>query len=318
MRKTMSYLGQRTLRIGGTLGLAVILLAGCESKQQKAIDSAMKQAAATGQPQQVVTVAKDGSTTTTTVEPPVQGQSGQVVSTTVQPAQSVPGQPPPAPGVYYQPNGTAAAGQPQAAAPGAPPPPDQPGSNQPAPDQAQPGQAPAPVVRAEDVDVPAGSELAIEINQEISTKTTPPGSRFTGEIAEGWRDRGGRVLLPRGTRVEGKVVASHGGGHFAGESLLELRLTSLTLNGTRYPLQTHDVVREQKGKGKRSAGLIGGGAGLGMILGAIAGGGRGAAIGGVAGAGAGTAGAGLTDNKPLDIPAETIVRFQLRDRLTLQ
>jgi hypothetical protein len=298
------------LRIGGGLALAVVLLAGCESKQQKAIDAAKKQATATGQPQQVVAVAKDGSTTTTTVEPPVQGQSGQVVSNTTQPAQRVPGQPPPAPGVYYQPNGTAAAGQsqPQAEAP----------EQAEQPEQAEPGQAPAPIVRAEDVDVPAGSELAIEINQEISTKTTPPGSRFTGEIAEGWRDRGGRVLLPRGTHVEGKVVESHSGGHFAGESLLELRLTSLTLNGMRYPLETHDVVREKRGKGKRSAGFIGGGAGLGMILGAIAGGGRGAAIGGVAGAGAGTAGAGLTDNKPLDIPAESIVRFRLRDRLTLQ
>jgi hypothetical protein len=302
------------------IGLALVLLAGCESKQQKAIDAAKKQAAATGQPQQVVTVAQDGSTTTTTIQPPVQGQSGQVVSTTTQPAQKVPGQPPPEPGVYYQPAGTAQAGaqQQQAVAPG------QTAAAPAESEQAAAGSAgaaqnePAPVVRPEDVDVPAGAELAIEINQEISTRTTPPGSGFSGEIAEPWRNSSGQVVLPRGVHVEGRVVASHSGGHFAGESLLELRLTSLTLNGKRYALDTHDVVRELKGKGKRSAGFIGGGAGLGMILGAIAGGGRGAAIGGLAGAGAGTAGAGLTDNKHLDIPAESIVHFRLRDRLTLQ
>jgi len=303
MKMTMGYVWQRAFRVGGTLGLAVVLLAGCASKQQKAIDAAKKQAAASGQPQQVVTVAKDGSTTTTTVEPPVQGQSGQAVSTTVQPAQNVPGQPPPAPGVYYEPTGTAPGSQQQTVSPGGVPgPAAEPAPGAPPAVEQSPA-ATAPVVQAGDVNIPAGSQLAIEINQEISAKTTPPGSGFTGEIAEGWTDSSGRVILPRGTRVEGKVVASHSGGHFAGESLLELRLTSLTLNGTRYPLQTHDVVRELKGKGKRSAGLIGGGAGLGMILGAIAGGGRGAAIGGVAGAGAGTAGAGLTDNKTLDIPA---------------
>ncbi len=45
-------------------------LAGCESKQDKAIDQARKQAAATGQPQQVVSVDKGGTTTTTIVQPP--------------------------------------------------------------------------------------------------------------------------------------------------------------------------------------------------------------------------------------------------------
>ena len=49
------------------LALAVAL-SGCESKQDKAIDQAKKEAAKTGQPQQVVSVAKDGTTTTTIVK----------------------------------------------------------------------------------------------------------------------------------------------------------------------------------------------------------------------------------------------------------
>ena len=83
-------------------------------------------------------------------------------------------------------------------------------------------------------------------------------------------------------------------------------------------MDTHDLTRTKKGKGKRSAAFIGGGSGLGMLIGGIASGGTGLLIGGLAGGGAGTAGAGLTGNRDLDIPAESIVHFKLADDLTLQ
>jgi hypothetical protein len=38
----------------------------------------------------------------------------------------------------------------------------------------------------------------------------------------------------------------------------------------------------------------------------------------LAGAGAGTAGAGLTGNRDLVIPAESIVHFKLKDELVIQ
>jgi hypothetical protein len=286
------------LKTGGAFALAVLLLAGCSSKQDQAIEQAKKQAASTGQAQQVVSVDKNGVTTTTTVQPPVPGQTGQAITTTTAPAATPPGTPPPAEGTYYQPSGTA--------------------QGQPGPGPAQPVPGGAPVVRPADVRVPAGSTLSIRINQRISVKSTPPGSRFNGEVAEGWTDQNGHVILPKGTPVEGVVDASHKRGHFKGASILELRLTSLSLNGTRYPLETHDVTRTKKGKGKRSSAMIGGGAGLGMLIGGIASGGTGLLIGGLAGGGAGTAAAGLTGNRDLDIPAESIVRFRLADDLTLQ
>ncbi len=64
--------------------------------------------------------------------------------------------------------------------------------------------------------------------------------------------------------------------------------------------------------------MIGGGAGLGMLVGGVATGGVGLVVGGLVGGGAGTAAAGLTGNRDLDIPAESIVRFKLADDLVLQ
>jgi len=114
------------------------------------------------------------------------------------------------------------------------------------------------------------------------------------------------------------VVASHRRGHFKGSSMLELRLTYLTLNGTRYALDTHDLTQTKKGKGKRTAAFVGGGTGLGMLVGGVATGGVGLLVGGLVGAGGGTALGGLTGNRDIDIPAESIVRFKLADNLVVQ
>ncbi len=67
------------------VSLAALLMFGCKSKQDAALDQARQQAAVTGQPQQVVSIDKSGNTTVTTVQPPVPGQNGQAVTTTVTP-----------------------------------------------------------------------------------------------------------------------------------------------------------------------------------------------------------------------------------------
>jgi uncharacterized membrane protein len=92
----------------------------------------------------------------------------------------------------------------------------------------------------------------------------------------------------------------------------------MTLNGTEYPLDTHDSVRTKKGKGKRTGAFIGGMTGAGMLIGGLATGGVGLAIGGAAGAGAGTLIAGTTGNRDISIPAESIVHFRLADDLVVQ
>jgi hypothetical protein len=280
------------------VALGLLMVTGCRSKQDAAIDAAKKQAAATGQAQQVVSVDKSGNTTTTTVQPPVPGQTTQAVTTTVTPAAATaPGQP------------AVAAGQP-AVAGGQP--------SEAAPSGAEPVPGGAPVIRPADVNIPAGTTLEIRINQHISVKSSRVGDRFDGEVVEPVEQSNGSVIIPKGTPVNGVVDAAHRRGHFRGRSILQLRLTYLTLNGTRYPITTGDLTRTKKGKGKRSAAIIGGGSGLGMLIGGVATGGVGLLIGGLAGGGAGTAVSGLTGNRDIEIPSESIVRFRLADNLVLQ
>jgi hypothetical protein len=291
---------QHTGKAAAITTLALIMLAGCKTKQDAALDTAKQQAAATGQAQQVVSTDKDGNVTTTTVQPPAPGQTSQATTTTVTPAAGVaPNTPASAPAVTGQsvaPGQTDSSGQPVAApAPGA-----------------------APIVRPADVNIAAGTNLTIRINQHISVKSSRAGDRFDGEIVNPVIGEGDRVVIPKGAPVSGVVVESHRRGHFKGRSILELRLTYLTLNGTRYRLDTRDLTETKKGKGKRSAALIGGGAGVGMLVGGVATGGVGLLVGGLVGAGGGTLLGGLTGNRDIEIPAESIVRFRLADNLVVQ
>jgi hypothetical protein len=284
--------------------LALAMLAGCKSKQDAAIETAKQQAAATGQPQQVLSKDIQGNVTTTTVQPPVQGQTGQTMTTTTTPAAGVAANTP-----ATAPGGPAdATGQPVTAG-------QMDSSGQPV---AAPAPGSAPIVRPADVNVAAGTNLTIRIDQHISVKTSRAGDRFTGEVVEPVVGVGDRVVIPKGAPVSGVVVASHRRGHFKGSSILELRLTYLTLNGSRYALDTGDLTRTKKGKGKRSAAIIGGGAGLGMLVGGVATGGVGLLVGGLVGGGGGTLLSGLTGNRDIEIPAESIVRFKLADNLVIQ
>jgi hypothetical protein len=127
----------------------------------------------------------------------------------------------------------------------------------------------------------------------------------------------GQEVIPAGARVEGEVVDAKGMGHFAGGALLSLKLDSITVDGQQLPVRTATLTQTLKGKGKRTAVIAGGGAGLGALIGGLAGGGKGAAIGAVAGGGAGTAGSAYTGNKEIVLPAESAVAFTLKAPLRI-
>ncbi len=277
-----------------------ITLTACQSKMDKAIEQAKQQANQTGQPQQVVAVDSKGVTTTTVVQPRSNGQTTQAVTTSTTPAPAGGAVPPPQAPKIVPLGGDATQFQAQ-------------GQNN-APGATPSAAAPAPQV----VTIPAGTSLAVRIDRQISVKTSRAGDGFTGEVVEPVMDATGNTIIPKGTPVSGVIDTSRKRGHFKGASDLRLRLTAMTLNGVRQTLHTRDIAEHKKGKGKRSTAIIGGGAGLGMLLGGLAGGPKGLAIGGAAGAGAGTAAAGMTGNRDLVIPANTVLHFKLSQEVVLQ
>jgi hypothetical protein len=101
---------------------------------------------------------------------------------------------------------------------------------------------------------------------------------------------------------------------------LALDLQSVKVGDRRYVVNSADL--EQQGTGgigmnKRTGEMVGGGAALGTLIGAIAGHGKGAAIGAVTGAAAGAGAQILTKGKSVQVPAETTLRFKLDKPLRL-
>ena len=161
--------------------------------------------------------------------------------------------------------------------------------------------------------VPEGTVVSVRLGETLSSKSSQPGQSFDATLAEPVVVEG-KEVIPAGADAHGTVVDAKGLGHFKGGALLKIELDSIK----DYKVQTASVNRAIKGKGKRSAVMIGGGAGAGALIGALAGGGKGAAIGALVGGGAGTAGAAFTGNKEIVLPAETVVSFKLLQPLEVK
>ena len=130
-------------------------------------------------------------------------------------------------------------------------------------------------------------------------------------------DSSGQLVIPRGSEAQMVIRdVSTGGSH-----QLTLDLQSISVNGSTYYVSTEDLQRsgrrEGLGANRRTAEIVGGGAALGTLLGAIAGGGRGAAIGAIAGAATGAGVQVLTRGKEVRVPAETVLTFRLDQPLQL-
>ncbi len=183
------------------------------------------------------------------------------------------------------------------------------GSSKPAVREAPP--RPRPIV------VPAETVISVVLDEPVGSKISTPGQNFSATVREPV-EVDGRVAIPKGARATGIVKDAKPAGRFKGGASLELTLASIEVNGTNYDVRTTAPTEASKGKGKRTAAMVGGGAGGGALIGGLAGGGKGAIIGGLIGAAAGTGGAGLTGNRDITLPAETPITFRLVDPLEIK
>jgi hypothetical protein len=172
---------------------------------------------------------------------------------------------------------------------------------------------PVPVPQQKMITVPAGTTILIRMLDTVDSSKNPPGSRFTATLETNLVVNG-KVIVPQGNTVYGRLAESKQAGRATGSSELQLELTEIVVRGTAYPLLTSDYQVKGSSSGKRSAKRILGGAGLGAIVGGIAGNaGMGAAI----GATAGTVGAIAQKGKSVNVPSETLLEFRLQQPASL-
>jgi len=162
---------------------------------------------------------------------------------------------------------------------------------QPGSDGSQPVLAKRPTPgAAADITVPTGTRVLLQLIGELNTKYAKEGDhvylRTAAPVAAG-----GRIVIPRGSDVQGEITRAKPAGKVVGKGELYIRFDSLILpNGVSRDFRARPMGEEGKveGGGKSADGrTVAEGAGLGATVGAITRGLGGAAVGGAAGALAG-------------------------------
>jgi len=151
-------------------------------------------------------------------------------------------------------------------------------------------------------DLPIGTRLTAQLQTPISTKVTLAGTAFTAALISDVMHQG-RVLLPTGSIVHGRVTQIHGGHRISGASAIRLQPDSVSLpDGATYRIDAevsdldhfqdshvnHEGTIVANGHGKTTGIIIGATTGTAVVAGAMLGGGVGAVAGLAVGAGIGT------------------------------
>ena len=170
--------------------------------------------------------------------------------------------------------------------------------------------------RSDPITVPDQTAIQVRLNHTVASDRSRPGDHFTATVSQPIMIDN-KVVIPQGAQVQGLVVDARQSGRLKGRAQLSLRLETVELDDTTYSIRTTSAYRVGGNHKKRNIALIGGGAGGGTLIGALAAGGKGALIGGPVGAGAGTAVALITGRKDITLPAETSLTFRLAEPVTI-
>jgi hypothetical protein len=171
-----------------------------------------------------------------------------------------------------------------------------------------------PFTEAQILAIPSGTAVYVRLQETISSRTAQAGQSFSAVLDEPLLVNG-QTVAPEGAEIKGRIVAARESGQLRDAGYLRLTLASITLGGKDMPLQTSSVFVEGGSFNKRNFAYIGGGAGGGALIGALAAGGRGALVGTALGAAGGTAAAYATGKKEVGFLAERRLGFRLTQPL---
>ena len=177
--------------------------------------------------------------------------------------------------------------------------------------------------------LPAGTFLKTLLGQDVSTDTTAEGTSFTASLTEPIL-REGRVLLPVGSLITGRVTEVRSGKRISGSAAIHLQPQSITLpDGTRYKLLAQvidtSLIHSTKvddegtirshGSSAVQKGAFALATGSGAVAGAVLAGPVGAVVGAGIGAGVSTV-VWLREDQHASLPANTGIVFSLLEPLT--
>lgn len=186
----------------------------------------------------------------------------------------------------------------------------------PAPVNALEGAAPAPAAEpapatelAPAATVPAGTSIALTLQQEISTKTAHAGSTFSARVTDPVVIDG-REVLPAGARVTGSVLESKDAGRF-GRSTLKLGFDRVTFEDGRSMPLAASLTQLGKGSAKKQGGIIAGSAAGGALLGSVLGGSSEALLGAALGAAIAAGSIAAKPGESVTLPAGSVLTIGL-------
>ena len=156
--------------------------------------------------------------------------------------------------------------------------------------------------------IPAGTQLQVRINDDLSSATAQEGDRFSGVLVSPIVVND-TTLFPAGAEVKGSVLEAAPSGRLSSSGVLKLTLRSLQSGPKVANINTEPFLIQGESHTKSNTTKIGGGAALGAIIGAVAGGAKGAAIGATVGAGAGAGAAAATGKREATVEPEAELQF---------
>ncbi|HEY4045485.1 MAG TPA: hypothetical protein VGM27_01355 [Acidobacteriaceae bacterium] len=177
--------------------------------------------------------------------------------------------------------------------------------------------------------LPEGTVFRARMLQNVMAAETTPGTPFRAKLSHDLVYNG-RIVVPMGSELRGKIVHTSHGRRISGTSVIHLRPDEFVLpDGTSYHLHAMVIDTQgsdtkatgegniaQKSHGKRALAEVAIGGGGGALVGAAVGGPTGAAVGSVVGAGAMGAHL-LLANQSVDLPEGSTVVFSLTDPMFL-
>lgn len=157
-----------------------------------------------------------------------------------------------------------------------------------------------PGPRRETLVIPGGTEMRVVLETGLSSETSQDGERVVARV-ERATSQDGRVVLPGGTVLRGRVVRAASAGRVRGRSNLTVDFDRIVVRGREHPLQATSITVDGPDDTKRDVAVIAGSTAAGAVIGEIMNKGakKGAAVGAATGAGAVL----VTRGAPVEMPA---------------